>query len=234
VDASGHYIARVPYRSPADVASPNYLDAVRASDEGWYQGVTVEGIETFTAHKTSHFTNWSVGVGIPREHVNAGATRAATIMAAGTLLTLTLALGFAYWMGRRITKPIAALAIAARAMGQDSRAVIPGERTIQEVGELSLALAEANAAIRERQNLSEREQNALKAADRAKDEFLAMLGHELRNPLAAITTSSEVLKFAEPGDTMSLQAMDVIERQSRQTGRQSVYYGEGNTEEVAL
>src|SRR5690606_6307896 len=36
-------------------------------------------------------------------------------------------------------------------------------------------------------------ENALREADRRKDDFLAMLGHELRNPLAGIVTGSQVL-----------------------------------------
>jgi signal transduction histidine kinase/ActR/RegA family two-component response regulator len=219
VDASGHYIARIPWRSNADMASPNYLQAVRDSREGWYKGVTIEGLHTYTAHKTSDFTNWNVGVGIPEEQVNAGVTRAAGVMATGTLITLALAIGFAYWMGRRITMPIATLADAARAMGENSRTRIRGEHGIEEVRELSEALAEANDAIRERQILAEREQEALKEADRAKDEFLAILGHELRNPLAAITASAEVLRLAAPGGSVSNQAHDVIKRQTRQMTR---------------
>ena len=219
VDASGHYIARIPWRSNADMASANYLEAVSQSREGWYRGVTVEGLRTFTAHKTSDFTNWSVGVGIPEEEVNSGAVRAGRVMAAGTLVTLALALGFAYWMGRRISIPIAELADAARALGNNPRTVIPGERSIKEVRELNQALIEASEAIREREILSEREQQALKAADRAKDEFLAMLGHELRNPLAAITTSSEVLRLASPDQSITNQAHEVIERQTKQMTR---------------
>ena len=38
-----------------------------------------------------------------------------------------------------------------------------------------------------------RAEAALREADRRKDEFLGMLAHELRNPLAAITNASEVL-----------------------------------------
>ncbi|MGZ5259903.1 MAG: hybrid sensor histidine kinase/response regulator, partial [Burkholderiales bacterium] len=64
-----------------------------------------------------------------------------------------------------------------------------------------------------------REQAALRAADRAKDEFLAMLGHELRNPLGAITTSAHVLRLAKPGDDMAVKAQAVIERQTRHMTR---------------
>ena len=48
-------------------------------------------------------------------------------------------------------------------------------------------------------------------ANRAKDEFLAMLGHELRNPLAPILTALEMMKKRE--DAGSLREREVIERQ---------------------
>ena len=50
------------------------------------------------------------------------------------------------------------------------------------------------------------------AAGRAKDEFLAMLGHELRNPLAPILTSLDLMKLKEPGHLA--RERDIIERQA--------------------
>jgi signal transduction histidine kinase/CheY-like chemotaxis protein len=49
------------------------------------------------------------------------------------------------------------------------------------------------------------------AAGRAKDEFLAMLGHELRNPLAPILTALQLMKLKEPGHLE--HERDIIERQ---------------------
>ncbi|HWL75322.1 MAG TPA: histidine kinase dimerization/phospho-acceptor domain-containing protein, partial [Burkholderiaceae bacterium] len=52
-----------------------------------------------------------------------------------------------------------------------------------------------------RRALLENEQRArseAEASNRAKDEFLAMLGHELRNPLAAITNASHLWAIGEP------------------------------------
>jgi signal transduction histidine kinase len=219
IDASGYYIARVPYRSSAEQASADFRNAVAQSREGWYRGLTLEGRDSFTAHMTSDLTNWSIGVGIPEGEVNAGANRVGVIMAMGTIVTLAVALGFSYWMGRRITAPIASLAWAARAMGQDTQPSVPRESSINEVRELAQALSEANEAIHERRILSEREQATLKAADRAKDEFLAMLGHELRNPLAAIITSAEVLRFSDPDPDLSSHALEVIDRQTKQMSR---------------
>jgi PAS domain S-box-containing protein len=64
-----------------------------------------------------------------------------------------------------------------------------------------------------------RVEEALRDADRHKDEFLAMLGHELRNPLAALTTAAHVLRAAKPGDEVAAGAQGIIERQTRHMGR---------------
>ena len=55
----------------------------------------------------------------------------------------------------------------------------------------------------------------LKAANARKDEFLAMLAHELRNPLAPISTAAQMLKLSDPDPKRTAHAADVIGRQVR-------------------
>ena len=55
---------------------------------------------------------------------------------------------------------------------------------------------------------------ALKEADRRKDEFLAMLAHELRNPLAPISNALHALRMAPQGASAE-RIRDVMERQVR-------------------
>lgn len=57
--------------------------------------------------------------------------------------------------------------------------------------------------------------DALEEADRRKDEFLAMLAHELRNPLAPIATAVILLKTSEhfAADEAEQEAVEVLERQ---------------------
>jgi signal transduction histidine kinase len=54
---------------------------------------------------------------------------------------------------------------------------------------------------------------ALREADRRKDEFLAMLAHELRNPLAPIRTAVQLLRLKELPEAHSIRARDTIDRQ---------------------
>jgi signal transduction histidine kinase len=73
-------------------------------------------------------------------------------------------------------------------------------------------------AARERAVLLERERAARREAERAnnsKDAFLAMLGHELRNPLSPIVTAVQLMRMRGSTD----REIDVIERQVRQLGR---------------
>ena len=53
----------------------------------------------------------------------------------------------------------------------------------------------------------------LREADRQKDEFLATLAHELRNPLAPIRTAAEVIRLRNPTDQTVQRARTIIERQ---------------------
>ena len=59
----------------------------------------------------------------------------------------------------------------------------------------------------------------LRESDRRKDEFLAMLAHELRNPLAAISTALPLLERREPLDQVEQRARGVLHRQMRHLGR---------------
>jgi two-component system CheB/CheR fusion protein len=70
-------------------------------------------------------------------------------------------------------------------------------------------------------DITERRQaeSELREEHRKKDEFLAMLSHELRNPLAAIRSSVHVLDRARPGSPPAQRAYGIIDRQVGQLTR---------------
>nr|MDQ2696719.1 ATP-binding protein [Pseudomonadota bacterium] len=70
-------------------------------------------------------------------------------------------------------------------------------------------------------DISERKraENALKEADRSKNEFIAMLAHELRNPLAPIRNAVQILHLKGQPSPELQWALEVIERQMRQMTR---------------
>jgi len=82
-------------------------------------------------------------------------------------------------------------------------------------GELARANETLKAEVAERIRLEE----ALLETDRRKDEFLAMLAHELRNPLAPILNAAHVIKMKAPQDAELLWCRDVIEGQAGHLSR---------------
>ena len=73
--------------------------------------------------------------------------------------------------------------------------------------------AELEVRVAERTSALQATTAALKEADRRKDEFLAMLAHELRNPLAPIRTAVQLLRLKELPEAHSARARDTIDRQ---------------------
>jgi len=85
--------------------------------------------------------------------------------------------------------------------GADGRVALIGGMAfdITEWRRAELALAESEARLRD--------------ADRRKDEFLATLAHELRNPMAPIRNAVQVLRLQGAKDSGSADVLDMIERQ---------------------
>ncbi|MFP5288400.1 MAG: ATP-binding protein, partial [Thermoanaerobaculia bacterium] len=122
-----------------------------------------------------------------------------------------------------IARPLAALAQAVEEMTAGNPAV-PGapleSSDITEVASLAAAFQEMRGRLAVRTRESEllaaelrARADALAETDRRKDEFLAMLAHELRNPLGAIANASHVLdQIGTPQPPMQ-RAVGVIQRQ---------------------
>jgi signal transduction histidine kinase len=67
--------------------------------------------------------------------------------------------------------------------------------------------------LRSAQDALRARERQLHLADRRKDEFLAMLAHELRNPLAPIRNAGELLARAQPSDARTQTSADIVKRQ---------------------
>jgi signal transduction histidine kinase/CheY-like chemotaxis protein len=175
-------------------------------------------------------TGWWVGAGLT-------STRPAwievatlwSVFAAG-LLSLALGLVLALYVGRRVSDPLRQLARGShKAAGQpivvreiaalrDALQAADLERD-EAMQALQAKADELQALLQERLALIQREQDARHAAEeanRGKDEFLAMLGHELRNPLSAISAAVEVINRVDPQHESSKSARRIIARQTQQ------------------
>src|ERR1700704_2016666 len=101
----------------------------------------------------------------------------------------------------------------------EANTTLQAEKT-RELKDLNATLQRANAKLElaNRSLQSEvaeraRAEQALKEADRHKDEFLAMLAHELRNPLAPILNAVQLMRMKPVADPQLNWSRDVIERQ---------------------
>lgn len=137
----------------------------------------------------------------------------AGILAAVMLLSLFAAVAIGSWLQRRITGPIVAVAETAhRVISTRDFSLRVDRRTTDEVAYLVDAF---NAMLAEIGARSE----ALVQADRMKDQFLATLAHELRNPLAPIRNALHILRVAKHRPELVDQAQSMMERQVRQLVR---------------
>jgi len=196
VDGNFRFVVRRPVPGLGNVfASPSLRQAIESPSEGWNRGELFDGTEVYRTVQRSSSSRWAVSLSVPTSTVDAN-LRFLWLLWGGFAVAGGLGLWFSWWLARGLSRPIRAIAKAAPALGQGQPLVLPDAGSVDELRQLVRALAEAAAAIREREDRQQAAEQALRAADRAKDEFLAMLGHELRNPLASVANASHRLKLA--------------------------------------
>jgi len=112
------------------------------------------------------------------------------------------------------------------ATGNDNESLLLLQAFMVTIALLTMPVAalvwERKAIERERLVLLERERVArmeAELASHARDEFLAMLSHELRNPLAAIGNAAQVLSAPDPPRSYAVRAVDIINRQTKHLSR---------------
>ncbi|TFW34819.1 hybrid sensor histidine kinase/response regulator [Massilia horti] len=175
----------------------------------------IERMHAFTRVGPPALTDYTVTIGIPTETVIAAARHDQMMSLLGLGLTTALALLAAWLAGdilivQRVRK-LRDTAGAIAAGNLDARSGIEYGR--EEIGKLAEALDEMAATLQKKEaarSLAERE---LRAADQRKDEFLAMLAHELRNPLAPISTGAHLLKLLHSDNAQIIQTCSIIARQ---------------------
>jgi signal transduction histidine kinase len=207
--------------------SPGLYEKAGASPEGAYRNPGLEGQWFYTAHSRSRVSGWTLATGVPVEGVEAALRGSTTAMVLGAAAAVLAALSLALVFGRGIAGPVTSLAGAAKALATGQPVVQARSSAVAEVEEVALAFDEAGALLRDREaavsEALERERQArleveralderarlledAEAANRVKDQFLAMLGHELRNPLSAIGAALAVLDRADPAGELAGRA----------------------------
>jgi len=190
---------------------------------GAYRNVGLEGQWFYSAHSRASLSGWTVATGVPVGSVEASLRGSLVAMLVGIAGTGALAIGLVIVLGRRIEQPIRRLAGLARSLARsDTDPSRVRVSNVREVDEVAATLVEAAELIERRS--AERDEALAKEtaaraqaedASRSKDEFLAMLGHELRNPLGAISSATAVLDHAGRSEAAAARARAVIARQVR-------------------
>jgi signal transduction histidine kinase len=142
------------------------------------------------------------------------------ILAGVMAVAMIAALLLSVWLQRAVTEPILRVAEAARGVVERRDFSLRTDAvTEDEIGVLAYAmnrmLIDLDREIQERRGA----ESALRAADRRKDEFLATLAHELRNPLAPIRNALYLLQAAGDDARTASEARAIIDRQVRQMVR---------------
>ena len=226
IDRSGNVLARP--RHPArfgQQANPRLLQATLGQAEGLARFDTRAGVDAYHAFTRSSMSGWLVTVSVPASEIEANARRAVKLAAAGMLLALLCAGAAAVFFGRRLSGAIGGTAHAALALGH-GKPPRQGRTGIAEMDALSQSVAEAGrrlaSAEQERATLLHSEQEARRLAEeqvRIRDDFLAMLSHELRNPLSGIVGAVQLLRMEEAKPALKTHAQDILVRQSKHLTR---------------
>ena len=93
------------------------------------------------------------------------------------------------------------------------------ERLNSHLKRANTELEQTNRVLQSEVSERARAEAALKEADRHKDEFLAVLAHELRNPLAPIRNAVEIMRRSSVMDPQLAWSRDVVERQVKHLTR---------------
>src|SRR5690606_5710495 len=186
---------------------------------GWVPSNTLDGTSVYSVYYNSAFSGWSAIIGTPAQVMDAPLRRSYLAFGASFLISVILGLLAAGRVGRTIVRPVRELESSAVSVGCGEAPQIPQAR-LPEGRRVGEALVSAHL---QRERALERERDARRVAERAskaKDEFLAMLGHELRNPLAAISTASYLLeRNREDLKPMHANAAAIVSRQVRHLAR---------------
>ena len=142
------------------------------------------------------------------------------ILSAVMTVALVVAWLLSAWLQRAVTQPLEAVATAARAVFEKRDFSVRAPKTTEdEIGTLADALNQMLADLEREMAERRGAEDALKAADRRKDEFLATLAHELRNPLAPIRNAAYIMQASKNDPAAITDGLAMIERQLNQMVR---------------
>ena len=219
-DSGGVLISRRPdpERWFGQKISPSLREAMRGPQQ---RAVVVRGedgierLHAFARVGPPSLSDYTVTIGVPTATITAVAREAQLMSLLGLGATTLLAMLAAWLAGDKlIVQRVRKLMDTARRIAAgdlDARSGIEYGR--EEIGRLAQALDEMAETLQRKETARSLAERELRAADQRKDEFLAMLAHELRNPLAPISTGAHLLKLLHSDNAQITQTCAIIARQ---------------------
>ncbi len=218
VDSNGTVVARTrnPERFVGEAATQSFVNRTSAGGAGFYRDTSLEGADVYVAFARSSLSGWTSSVVVPVAVMDGPLRQSMTTLVLAGLMVLVASIGGANWLAGRISTEIGSATQAAEALSRGQPVPASGS-IVSDVTRLRQALEQSSTLLIERgeerdRHLAHAEAARAEAenANLAKDQFLAMLGHELRNPLAPIVTALGLLKVR---GTPWTKEHAVIERQ---------------------
>lgn len=219
LDEKGGVISRRP--NPAEwlgKKAPGAMDLIGATRLHPSLHTDSDNVERLYASArvgASTLSNYTVIIGVPEDGILADARRDQRLALLGLLTTVVLA-GIAAWWGGDvlIVRRVRSLASTANSIASGSLSTRTGvQYGKEEISDLARALDGMAQALEMRQNERDEAEASLVAADKRKDEFLAMLAHELRNPLAPISAGAQILLQTQKSNAVVARTATIIARQ---------------------
>jgi signal transduction histidine kinase/ActR/RegA family two-component response regulator len=201
---------RVSEEMRAHMAQSDPPPAVLTGPDG------IPRLHTFAHVGNAETSNYMLTIGIPRHDIVAPAQRDQNISLITLAVTTALAL-FATWLIGNVTivgRVKMLVRTAQRIAAGDLNARSGIKYRHEEISLLARALDEMAEALQRKDADRDLAEQKLRAADHRKDQFLAMLAHELRNPLAPISAAAQIIKLVNTSNDARLrQASEIIIRQ---------------------
>lgn len=187
-------------------------------DDGRVQRAVVDGVEVYVATSRAPLSGWTVATMTPTQRVERPLRQSALGLAGGFAALLALGLLLATALAQRLARSILSLVdgVAAVAAG---RPPPPQEDGVHEVHHARAALIRTAEGVAAQLQREEALRKRLEAHEAARNSFLGVLGHELRNPLAPLRNIAAILKRAQGGGEPVRKAATVLDRQTAHLAR---------------
>jgi signal transduction histidine kinase len=178
--------------------------------------VTREGIPVYAATSRSS-SGWTTVVVVPRATLDAAIGASLTAILTGGALLMACGLAAVLFVSRRLSADLTAATTAAEAVAE-GRPLVDSVGHVAETRRLQRSLKSAASLLEQRAHERDEEIRRTEAAraeaeraNQTKDQFLAVLGHELRNPLAPALTALELMRARDPN--MFTRERVILQRQ---------------------